>query len=493
MVDEPEIKSLSLIPPFHIRRFMMDSHNGKKKLHFLVFPWLAQGHINPFLELSKALAIHGHKVSFLSTPVNISRLKSSLQLQDWPGRIDLLELPLPPTEGLTPGAECTTDIPVGMALTLKEAMDGMEKPFRSLLGQLSPDYLVHDFVQYWTQSAAAEMRVPAIYFCVFSAAFCCQVFDPCKLRNQEITAEEVVAPLSGFPSSAITLSLYEARELVVMYRGIPGQVIPAYRVAKCLEGCVAVAVKSSFQEEDKYIRYFQDAIGVPLISVGPLTPDIQPAAAEGERSDLLEWLDRQRAASVVFVSFGTEVILSEHQIHELALGLEASGLPFLLRLRFPRYSDGGHDPLGLLPEGFQTRTHERGLIVQGWVPQVQILSHPSIGGFLSHGGLNSILESLSFGIPLIFLPIRIDQGLNARQISVELKAGIEIERGEDDSFLRENICSTLTMAMAGEEREKLRSKAEKARDIIAAKKQSCIHDFIEKLEQLAEDYKKKSG
>nr|ABR17488.1 unknown [Picea sitchensis] len=54
---------------------MMDGHNGKKKLHFLVFPWLAQGHIIPFLELSKALAIHGHKVSFLSTPVNISRFE----------------------------------------------------------------------------------------------------------------------------------------------------------------------------------------------------------------------------------------------------------------------------------------------------------------------------------------------------------------------------------------------------------------------------------
>jgi len=473
----------------------MDGHNGKKKLHFLLFPWLAQGHINPFLELSKALAIHGHKVSFLSTPVNISRIRPSLQLQDWPGRIDLLELPLPPTEGLTPGAECTADIPTEMAFPLKEAMDGMEKPFRSLLGQLSPDYLVHDFVQYWTQSAAAEMQVPAIYFSVFPAASCGYILHPSKVRNENITVDELAAPPFGFPSSAVTLRLYEARDLLAMYRRIPGHISPAYRLVKCLEGCEAVLVKSCFECEDKYIRYYQDAIGVPVLSVGPLTPAVRPGASGNgsDQSNLLEWLDRQRATSVVFVSFGSEAFLSKDQIRELALGLEASGLPFLWCLRFPRYSNGDpDDSLRLLPEGYETRTQDRGLVVQGWVPQVRILSHPSIGGFLSHGGWSSAMESLSFGIPLILLPMQGEQGLNTRQIAAELKAGIEIGRGDDGSFLRENICTTLTMAMAGEEGKKLRSRAAKVRDIIVANKQSNIHGCIQKLEQMAEDYKKKS-
>jgi len=224
--------------------FMMDSYSGKNKLHFLVFPWLAQGHINPFLQLSKALAIHGHTVSFLSTPLNISRIKPSLQLQDWPGRIDLLELPLPPTEGLTPGAECTADIPIEMTLLLKKAMDGMEKPFRRLLGQLSPDYLVHDLVQYGAQRAAAEMRVPAIFFCVFPAAFCSRFFHPYKSwnqtqesseeksRNPELIVEELAALPIGFPSSAITVRPYEVRDLLLLNATIPGHVSQAYRVAK---------------------------------------------------------------------------------------------------------------------------------------------------------------------------------------------------------------------------------------------------------------------
>jgi len=173
--------------------------------------------------------------------------------------------------------------------------------------------------------------------------------------------------------------------------------------------------------------------------------------------------------------------------------LEATGFPFIWCLRFPRCSDvvDRADLVGLLPEGFESRTRDRGLVVQGWVPQVRILSHPSIGGFLSHGGWSSILESLSLGVPLILLPLRLDQGFNATLVAVELKAGMEIERGADGSFLRETISTTVTMAMAGEEGEKLRSKAAEAGEIIAANKGSYIHDFIQKLEQLAKDYKKK--
>ena len=102
------------------------------------------------------------------------------------------------------------------------------------------------------------------------------------------------------------------------------------------------------------------------------------------------------------------------------------------------------------------------------------------------------MESLSFGIPLILLPIQVDQALNAWQIAAELKAGIEIERADDGSFVRKNISTVLTMAMVGEEGENLRSNATKARDIIAANKQSHIHDFIQKLEQLAENFKKRN-
>jgi hypothetical protein len=210
-------------------------------------------------------------------------------------------------------------------------------------------------------------------------------------------------------------------------------------------------------------------------------PTVQPVAGGCEGSDLLEWLDRQRAASVVFVSFGSETFLSEEQAREMALGLEASGLPFLWSLRAPQYLN---DPGEMLPEGFETRTQDRGLVVRGWVPQMRILSHRSVGGYLSHGGWSSAMEALSCGLPLILLPLRLDHGLNARQITTELKAGIEIERGDDGSFSKENICKAVKMITAGEEGKSMRSKAVEARDILVAnagRQQSYIHDFIQQL------------
>lgn len=106
------------------------------------------------------------------------------------------------------------------------------------------------------------------------------------------------------------------------------------------------------------------------------------------------------------------------------------------------------------------------------------------------------MEALSFGLPLILLPIRFDHGLNARQIEMELKAGVEIERGDDGSFTRENTCTALEMLMAGEEGKSIRLKAAEARDILVAsigRQQSYIHDFIQRLEQLAvAGYGKKS-
>lgn len=197
----------------------------------------------------------------------------------------------------------------------------------------------------------------------------------------------------------------------------------------------------------------------------------------------------------MFVSFGSETFLSREQSHQLALGLEASGHPFLWSLRTPQFLDSAReDPRDSLPEGFETRTRDQGLVVRGWVPQVRIVSHPSVGGYLSHGGWSSAMEALSFGVPLILLPVKLDQSLNTRQIVAELKAGIEIERGDDGSFLSENISTALGMVLGGEEGKKLRSNVDAARKIMVTntgRQHSYIHEFIQQLEHIAEAYKQR--
>jgi len=107
------------------------------------------------------------------------------------------------------------------------------------------------------------------------------------------------------------------------------------------------------------------------------------------------------------------------------LGLEASGKPFLWVIRLPS-SDEKNPTL----EGFYRRTEHQGRIVSGWTDQLAILSHPSVGAFITHCGWNSTLEAISIGVPLICWPLFADQQFNARFIVDEAKVGIEVVKSD---------------------------------------------------------------
>jgi hypothetical protein len=75
---------------------------------------------------------------------------------------------------------------------------------------------------------------------------CVCSLHPSKLQNHGIITKEMEALCFIFPSSVIIFKLHDAQDLLVMYKGIPGHIAPSYRLAKCLEGCMAIIVKSFF-------------------------------------------------------------------------------------------------------------------------------------------------------------------------------------------------------------------------------------------------------
>jgi hydroquinone glucosyltransferase len=186
-------------------------------------------------------------------------------------------------------------------------------------------------------------------------------------------------------------------------------------------------------------------------------------------------LDKQQPCSVLYVSFGSGGTLSLEQIVELALGLESSNHKFLWVARAPSsssssaayFSNSAQNDVDLsqfLPPGFMERTKEQGMVIPSWAPQIQILSHRSIGGFLSHCGWNSILESVMHGVPLITWPLFAEQRMNAVLLSEGLKVGMRPRVNENGIVERVEVAELIKCLMEGKEGGKLHNRMNKLKE-----------------------------
>ncbi|XP_019235331.1 PREDICTED: zeatin O-glucosyltransferase-like [Nicotiana attenuata] len=186
--------------------------------------------------------------------------------------------------------------------------------------------------------------------------------------------------------------------------------------------------------EGKYLDLLANAIdNKPLWAVGPLHMLLESYDSSNRtHHECLEFHDKQDVNTVILVSFGTTTTFSQEQVHELALGLEQSNHRFIWVLRegdkkMENEKFEEKDGKIELPEGFEERTKGRGMVVRNWAPQLEILGHPSTGGFLSHCGWNSCIESIIMGVPLATWPIQYDQPYNAIQVTNVLKIGTSVK------------------------------------------------------------------
>ena len=201
---------------------------------------------------------------------------------------------------------------------------------------------------------------------------------------------------------------------------------------------------------------------VPVYAVGPL---VRPVGPPSSRSELLDWLDEQPVESVIYISFGSAGVLSAQQITELASGLELSQQRFIWVLRPPSKDKACNDVLAYLPDGFLGRTHDLGLVVTKWAPQSEILGHGSIGGFLSHCGWNSALESVLNGVPMIAWPLYAEQKMNATKLAEELGVAVRPKIAPTKGIVgREEIEMMVRKVMAEQEGKEMRDRVKELKN-----------------------------
>lgn len=188
-------------------------------------------------------------------------------------------------------------------------------------------------------------------------------------------------------------------------------------------------IANTFEElERNHIPAFEafySVKGARAWCVGPLFLYGEQSSKQSQWSSsaaITRWLNERAVTpgSVIYVSFGTQAEVSEAQLDEVALGLEESGSPFIWAVRSKTWTP---------PEGWEERTEGKGVMVREFVNQREILGHRGVGGFMSHCGWNSTLESVAAGVPILAWPMIAEQKLNAKFVVEGLGAGVGMRIG----------------------------------------------------------------
>ncbi|KAF5186068.1 Udp-glycosyltransferase 79b3 [Thalictrum thalictroides] len=385
-------------------------------IHVVMFPWFAMGHITPYLQIANKLGERGHKVSFF-IPKNTQNKVEHLNLH--PHLITFIPLIVPQVDGLPVGTETMSDLPVTKSPLLLHALDLTQEQVEPFVRKLKPDFIFFDFC-YWITTLARRLGIISIYFSVVSP----------------------VARASRCNPQLFDYKPFEAKERSLFTTEIEGRISFINRLATSGRESEALCFRACSEMEGPYCEYLKNVYNKQILLTGPILPEPSKTLLEERWS---KWLGDFEKGSVVYCAFGSECVLEKNQFQELVLGLELTGLPFLVRLKPPVGVESLEEAL---PEGFEERVKGRGIVHGGWVQQQQILNHPSVGCFVSHGGSSSIWESLVSSCQIILVPHSGAQFTDTKFMSEELKVAVNVERREEDGwFTRESVCEAVKLVM----------------------------------------------
>ncbi|TXG52772.1 hypothetical protein EZV62_021941 [Acer yangbiense] len=442
--------------------------------HAVCVPFPAQGHVNPMLKLAKLLNHKGFHITFVNTEYNHNRLLRSRGPDSLNGtttfRFETIPDGLPPSD-----ANVTQDVPSLCESTKKTCL----APFRQLLSKLNNTSslnvppvtcVVSDCIMSFTVKAAQELNIPNALLwpagaCGFMGILHYRTLiekglvplkDPSDLTNGYLnTVIDWIPGMEGIKLKDLPTFIRTTDPDDIMMNFCLGEVENARNASALifntiydLEGEILEAVSSTYP---------------PIYTIGPLqlllnheipADDNSLSAIKSnlwkEQPGCLEWLDTKESNSVVYVNFGSVTVMTEQQLVEFAWGLANSKQNFLWVIR-PDLVIGES---AILPPKFVSETKERSLLAS-WCSQEQVLNHPAIGGFLTHCGWNSTIESLSSGVPMLCWPFFAEQQTNSWFCQNKWGIGFEI----DSNSNRDEIERSVRELMEGEKGKQIKKTA----------------------------------
>ncbi|KAG9142174.1 hypothetical protein Leryth_007614 [Lithospermum erythrorhizon] len=175
-----------------------------------------------------------------------------------------------------------------------------------------------------------------------------------------------------------------------------------------------------------------------------------------------KWLDQQEPKSVIYVSVGSLSMFKKEDFMELWHGLVSSEVKFLWSIRPGSVEGETLDQLQFLKE------EQKGLsCIVGWVPQEQVLAHSSIGGFLTHSGWASTLESIVEGVPMICWAQYVDQQVTSRLVSEVWKIGLDMKGASLDREIVEKMAREVMVTRKEEFQSSAKQLSELAKGAVA--------------------------
>ncbi|WOL17082.1 hypothetical protein Cni_G25871 [Canna indica] len=411
----------------------------------VMYPASGMGHLVPMVELAKLLLLHEFAVSvvLMESPIKhpsmdpfISRVSASNP------SISFHHLPPPAAAAAEPAS-------------MFMGIDVHNPNLLQFLGALRRTFdvraVVLDFFCTDALSVTAELGLPSYFFSASSASgLATLLYLPFLHSTTDVSFGDLGDALVHFPGFPPLPASHLPRETMrredELYKAL-------LNMCNCLPSADGILINSFEFLEAEAVRALRDGECVPgrrmppVYCIGPLMAD-QSKAVEGEKNEKAEcvaWLDEQPRGSVVFLCFGSLGSFSEQQLKAIATGLEKSGQRFLWVVKAPRRENEVPQQAlsteldDVLPEGFLKRTKQRGLVVKSWAPQVEVLNHEAVGGFVTHCGWNSVLEAVTAGVAMVAWPLYAEQRMNKVLLMEQAQLLVAMEGYDEEMVAAEEV------------------------------------------------------